>query len=115
MTVRHCRETELREAQLRLKYARQKRIEAEQELRKAKAEVEKIEGHIEERKPGDRLECPKCGNEMVPGYTAKTLQEFLQRERPDYWWCEQCDLNYEETETGKLRKTSIEEMKAKGK
>lgn len=63
-----------------------------------------------QREPGYKLMCPKCGQEMSAGYTAKTMEELLQRERPDFWGCvplmvggKACNLFYQESETGELR------------
>ena len=54
----------------------------------------------------EREICPKCGDNLVPVYTAKTLAEFLQRKRPDFWFCDRCQLDYKETETGKLKRST---------
>jgi len=50
------------------------------------------------------LNCPKCGGKLVPVYPAKTVEELLRCEKPDFWFCDHDHLEYKETKTGKLGK-----------
>ena len=52
--------------------------------------------------------CLNCGDKLVPGYTSKTIEDFFKRERPDFWFCDHCQLEYKET-SGNLKRSQRKE------